>query len=827
MRISWNWLRELVDINLTPEELAETLTFAGFEVEDIEDRRTWAAGVVVGKVITIEPHPNADKLRVCQVDVGSGSILNIVCGAANVRAEALVPVAVSGTYLPKIDLKIRPSKLRGVRSEGMICSLSELGLEKTSEGIHIFAEETLAVGTDVRPLLDLDDVILDLTATANRADALSMVGVAREVAALTGGQLHLPAVAEISLPVGEVSLQVRETTACPAYLGTGIQGVKIAPAPNWLQQRLAAAGVRSINNVVDITNYVMLQWGQPLHAFDGDRLRCVGRNRLAKMGSSSQEASKQPTIGVRFAREEETLKTLDGQTRNLQAPNLVITGNDQPIALAGVMGGEETEVHEGTTNIVLEAALFEPITVRRSARAQGLRTESSARYERSVNHAELEIACNYAVALIIEIAGGTAVSRVVSDDRPDYSDRTIDLRLARIHHVLGAVNLADEEVGEITAADVDRILTALGCQLEIIESGDLPVWQVRVPAYRYRDLEREIDLIEEVARLYGYDNFCDQLPEQAEIGYLSTDEFLKRQIRASFRAAGLTELVHYTYAVNKSSESGGMVAIANPLFTEYSVLRRDLIPGLIEAFSYNQDQGNGVLSGFEIGKVFWREEEGLREADAIAGIFGGSYYQGSWGEYNQSPGINWYVAKGLLEGVFQNLGLQVEYQPDQQSQILHPGRTASLWISGQRLGHFGEIHPEIRAQKGMIGNVYAFELDLDTLLMALDREDILIPKFQVYGSYPQSDRDIAFFAPIKVTAAEITKVIHQAGGSLLASITLFDEYRGQNVPEGQRSLAFRLVYRSSDRTLTETEIEPIHQQVREALVEKFGVNLRS
>ena len=827
MRISWNWLRELVDINLTPEELAETLTFAGFEVEDIEDRRTWASGVVVGKVITIEPHPNADKLRVCQVDVGSGSVLNIVCGAANVRAEALVPVAVSGTYLPKIDLKIRPSKLRGVRSEGMICSLSELGLEKTSEGIHIFAEETLAVGTDVRPLLDLDDVILDLTATANRADALSMVGVAREVAALTGGQLHLPAVAEISLPVGEVSLQVRETTACPAYLGTGIQGVKIAPAPNWLQQRLAAAGVRSINNVVDITNYVMLQWGQPLHAFDGDRLRCVGRNRLAKMGSSSQEASKQPTIGVRFAREEETLKTLDGQTRNLQAPNLVITGNDQPIALAGVMGGEETEVHEGTTNIVLEAALFEPITVRRSARAQGLRTESSARYERSVNHAELEIACNYAVALIIEIAGGTAVSRVVSDDRPDYSDRTIDLRLARIHHVLGAVNLADEEVGEITAADVDRILTALGCQLEIIESGDLPVWQVRVPAYRYRDLEREIDLIEEVARLYGYDNFCDQLPEQAEIGYLSTDEFLKRQIRASFRAAGLTELVHYTYAVNKSSESGGMVAIANPLFTEYSVLRRDLIPGLIEAFSYNQDQGNGVLSGFEIGKVFWREEEGLREADAIAGIFGGSYYQGSWGEYNQSPGINWYVAKGLLEGVFQNLGLQVEYQPDQQSQILHPGRTASLWISGQRLGHFGEIHPEIRAQKGMIGSVYAFELDLDTLLMALDREDILIPKFQVYGSYPQSDRDIAFFAPIKVTAAEITKVIHQAGGSLLASITLFDEYRGQNVPEGQRSLAFRLVYRSSDRTLTETEIEPIHQQIREALVEKFGVNLRS
>lgn len=824
MRISWNWLRELVDINLTPEELAETLTFAGFEVEDIEDRRTWAAGVVVGKVLTIEPHPNADKLRVCQVDIGSGSVLTIVCGAANVRAGALVPVAVSGTYLPRIDLKIRPSKLRGVRSEGMICSLTELGLEKTSDGIHIFSEEILALGADVRPLLDLDDVILDLTATANRADALSMVGVAREVAALTGGPLHLPTVPEISLGEGDIKLQVRETTACPAYLGTVIQGVKIAPAPDWLQQRLAAAGVRSISNVVDVTNYVMLQWGQPLHAFDSDRLDSIGRHDLAQKESSSLKTPS--TLGVRFAREGEMLKTLDGQIRNLQAPNLVITGNDQPIALAGVMGGEETEVHEGTTNIVLEAALFEPITVRRSARAQGLRTESSARYERSVNHAELEIACNYAVALIIDIAGGCAVSRAMSDNRGDFTNRPIDLRLARIHHVLGAVNLADEEVGEITAADVDRILTALGCQLEIIEPGDLPVWRVQVPAYRYRDLEREIDLIEEVARLYGYDNFCDQLPEQAEIGYLSTDEFLKRQIRASFRGAGLTELVHYTYAVDKSAESGGMVAIANPLFTEYSVLRKHLIPGLIEAFVYNQDQGNGVLSGFEIGKVFWREEEGLREADAIAGIFGGDYYQGNWGEYGQA-GINWYVAKGLLEGVFQNLSLQVEYQPDQQSQILHPGRTASLWVSGQRLGHFGEIHPEVRAQKGMVGSVYAFELDLDTLLMALDREDILTPKFQVYGSYPQSDRDIAFFAPIKVTAAEITKVIHQAGGNLLESITLFDEYRGQNVPEGQRSLAFRLVYRASDRTLTETEIEPIHQQIREALVEKFGVNLRS
>src|SRR5919202_5385692 len=332
MRISLNWLRELVDITLAPEELAETLTFAGFEVEDIEDRRKLADGVVVGKVLDVQPHPNADKLRVCQVDIGDANgPLNIVCGAANVRAGAYVPVATSGTYLPAIDLKIRASKLRGVRSEGMICSLTEIGIEKESAGIHIFEQENLQLGSDVRPLLNLEDVILDLTATANRADALSMVGVAREVAALTGATLKLPETPEVSIPwAGGLKLKISEPGACPAYMGTVIEGVKIAPSPDWLQRRLQAAGVRPINNVVDVTNYILLEWGQPLHAFDRDRLQAVtGGDNL--------------TIGVRFAKTGESLKTLDGQSRNLQPQTLLITANDQPVALAGVMGGEETE----------------------------------------------------------------------------------------------------------------------------------------------------------------------------------------------------------------------------------------------------------------------------------------------------------------------------------------------------------------------------------------------------------------------------------------------------------------------------------------------------
>jgi phenylalanyl-tRNA synthetase beta chain len=816
MRISLNWLRELVDVTLPPEELAETLTMAGFEVEDIEDRRRLADGVVVGKVLDVQPHPNADKLRVCQVDVGkAGGVLNIVCGAANVRADACVPVATVGTYLPAIDVKIRATKLRGVRSEGMICSLAEVGLEKESSGIHIFEEENLQLGSDVRPLLDLEDVILDLTATANRADALSMVGVAREVAALTGASLRLPEAPEMSSPsgAGGLAIKIAEQQACPAYIGTVIEGVKIAPSPEWLQRRLQAAGVRPINNVVDVTNYILLEWGQPLHAFDRDRLQAIA-------------SSKELTIGVRFAKSGETLKTLDGQTRNLQPQTLLITANDKAVALAGVMGGEETEVHDGTQNLVLEAALFEQVKIRRSARTQGLRTEASTRYERGVNQAELGIACSRALALLTELADGTIVSQEIADTRPHPSSwaRSIELRLERVNQVLGPVEL-EEEIGEILAEDVERILTALGCQLKLQESETSVKWTVTVPPYRYRDLEREIDLIEEVARLYGYDNFCDDLPDQAEPGYLSIEQQLMRQLREAFRAAGLTELVHYSLV--KPAENENQIRLANPLFTEYSALQTDLLSGLIDAVEYNLEQGNGVLNGFEIGRVFWREEEGLEEADAVAGIMGGDPSQGSWVKGGRPSPMTWYEAKGLLESVFQRMGLSVEYQPNRQDERFHPGRTASLWVQGERLGNFGQLHPQLRSERGLPDAVYAFDLDLDVLLDALDRDEILTPRFRPYSTYPATDRDIAFFAPVKVSVAEIERATQNAAGELLESVQLFDEYRGEAVPYGQRSLAFRLVYRASDRTLTDEEVEPVHQNVREALVEKFGVNLRS
>jgi phenylalanyl-tRNA synthetase beta chain len=814
MRISINWLRELVDLTLTPEELAETLTLAGFEVEDIEDRRTWADGVVVGKVLECQPHPNADKLSVTKVDIGAADSepLNIVCGAANVRADIYVPVATVNTYLPKVDLKIRPAKLRGVRSEGMICSLAEVGLAKESAGIHVFEQQTIQLGSDARPLLGLDDVILDVTATANRADALSMVGIAREVAALTGATVRLPEPAQMSIPTeaNNLVLKISQPQACPAYIGTVIEQVKIGPSPNWLQQRLQAAGVRPINNVVDITNYILLEWGQPLHAFDRDRL-------LSKAASDI-------TIGVRFAKSGESLKTLDAQTRTLSSQTLLITANDQPIALAGIMGGEETEVHDGTQTLVLEAALFDSVTIRRSARSLGLRTEASTRYERGVNSVELEIACRRALTLINQLAGGIATNQQIADARPDSValTRSIELRLDRVNEVLGPIDLGDTTV-ELQPEDMQRILTALGCQVALNPDQER-VWLVTVPTYRHRDLEREIDLIEEIARLYGYDNFCDTLPDKTEPGYLSVEQQLTRHLREAFRAAGLTELMHYSLV--KPGETR-QVVLVNPLFAEYSALRTDLISGLIDAFQYNLEQGNGSLNGFEIGRIFWQDEEGLAEADALAGILGGDPTQGKWTRGGRDQPITWFEAKGVLEGVFQRLGLTVEYQPTCQDARLHPGRTASLWLQGNRLGTFGQLHPQLRQRLGLPDTVYIFQLDLDVLLNSLDRDEILVPRFHPYSTYPASPRDIAFFASIEISVAEFERAIALAAGDLLESAQLFDEYRGENVPSGQRSLAFRLVYRASDRTLTDQEVEPVHQKVRETLVEKFNVNLRS
>ncbi|MDS3861573.1 phenylalanine--tRNA ligase subunit beta [Thermosynechococcaceae cyanobacterium BACA0444] len=856
MRISLKWLREFVPFTDSPTDLASRLTLAGFEVEDIEDRTTWAEGVVVGKILTCEPHPNADKLRVCQVDIGEDNPYTIVCGAPNAAAGMLAPVAPPGTYLPQIDLKIRPTKLRGVLSSGMICSLAELGLTKESAGIHSFeqGEHRIQVGQDVRPLLGLDDVILDVTSTANRADALSMIGIAREVAALTQLPMRLPDVGEIKIPQSspklayplKLTLDIPDAQACPAYVGTVIGGVKIGPSPAWFQERLVAAGMRPINNVVDITNYILLTWGQPLHAFDADRLQALAKTAPSpgRRAKTSQPAPISPdspladgpdlTIGVRLSQAGETITTLDGQERTLTPHNLVITAADVPVAVAGVMGGAETEVQAGTVNLVLEAALFSPVAIRKSARAQGLRTEASTRYERGVNPAELFQACDHALDLIQTLTGGQVQSQVIFDQRPPLT-RTLELRLSRLQQVLGPVDAPEEDIEDLPAAVVESTLKSLGFGLEPLAASDdedsSPAWKVTVPPYRFRDIEREIDLIEEVARLYGYDRFIDTLPSKSELGYLPLEQSLTRAIRSACRGAGLTELVHYSW-IRPGSETTGKITVVNPLVAEFSALRTDIITNLLNALQFNLEQGNPPLNGFEIGRVFTQDEEGLWETDHLGGIISGDPLRGTWvrGAKVSQP-LSWYEAKGILTSIFDRLGLGVEYQPDRRDDRLHPGRTASLWLQGERLGTFGQLHPQLRQERDFPAAVYVFELDMEVLLDHLMQHQAR-QLFRPYSTYPATDRDLALYAPIEVSVSELERIMVKAATfgkqeTLLESVELFDQYVGEGVPSGQRSLAFRLIYRASDRTLTEADVTPIHQAIRDALQDKFAVTLRS
>ncbi len=807
MRISVNWLKKFVDPQLTPEAIGDALTMAGFEVEDIEERHTWADGVVVGKVTERQPHPDADKLSVCTVDIGDTDPSTIVCGAANVRADIFVPVAKVNTYLPQVDLKIKPRKLRGVPSSGMICSLAELGLAKDAAGIHIFEEPNLKVGQDVRPLLGLDDTVLDLSSTANRADALSMVGIARELAAITGTELTLP-IQEIAIPdsaQNRIEIALSDPKACPIYIGTILENVKIGPSPTWLQQRLEASGTRSINNVVDITNYVLLEWGQPLHAFDLDRL----------------SQGKDATVSVRFGKAGETLKTLDGQDRELKPQTLAITANDMPVALAGVMGGEDSEVHNDTQNVFLEAAFFDAAVIRRSARSQGLRTEASARYERGVNPAELELAANRAIQLMVDLADAQVTHQ--QDMRTEVGKitptRTIRLRLERVQQILGNYITEDGTVTALNSTDVEDTLTRLGCSL--IDDGQ-ETWTVTIPAYRYRDLEREIDLIEEVARLFGYNRFDKTLPQQTSRGRLSPEAALVRQLRSAFRGAGLTEVLHYSL----TNPAPQRVVLENPLFTEYSALRSDLISGLIDGFQANLDNGNGPLNAFEMGHVFINEAGQLNEYERIGGILGGNAAQGQW--TSKTAPMSWYEAKGILETVFKQLGLEVDYRADSEDDRLHPGRTASLWVRGRtRLGTFGQLHPRLRQERDLPEEVYVFELHWDAIATCLVSDRFRAPKFKSYSSYPGSDRDIAFYASTDIPVADLEKLIIRTGGQLLETVTLFDEYKGKGVPDGQRSLAFRMFYRSSDRTLTDQDIDPLQDKIRAALEKKFNVSLRS
>ncbi|MFZ0407257.1 MAG: phenylalanine--tRNA ligase subunit beta [Cyanobium sp.] len=817
MRVSLQWLRELVQVEpeqLEPQHLAERLSIAGFEVEAIEDLAARAQGVVVGYVVAREPHPDADKLSVCQVQVGGGDQLQIVCGAANVRSGIHVPVALVGSTLPAVGLTIKPAELRGVASSGMICSLQELGLAESSEGILILDElldPVPPLGEPVGPALGLDDQVLELAITANRPDGLSIRGIAREVAAICGGHTSFAAAAA-AVPVQPLLAGAESLAAMEAgglFSVTALTAVTVGPSPAWLRQRLERSGLRSINNVVDITNLVMLETGQPLHAFDADA--------LARLGGGGADPA---LIGLRQARDGESLVTLDGESRELDREALLVTYADQPIALAGVMGGLAESVQAGTTSIWLEAAVFSPQAVRRSARSVGLRSEACSRFEKGLPPEVTLSAADRAVQLLGELAGAGVAGRWLHR-RAETPRAALMLERDALHNLLGPVIEDGEEV-DLADGRIECTLEALGCCLEPCEAG----WRVTVPPERGMDLCRPVDLIEEVARLVGYDQFATHLCDPLEPGGLSPEQQVERRLRRALCAAGLQE----SCSLSLVAAAPGRVPLANPLLADYGHLRDNLHDELLQAARRNLQASQPGFWAFEIGQVFHPGKGEARQSALLVGVISGVRGSELWSSSGKPQPLSYYEARGLLQGPLDSLRIPVEDRPLDSApagELLHPGRSSALVIEGRVSGWFGQLHP-VQAEALDLGEAtYVFQLALEPLLAAATRRNRWQPAYGSYATVPASERDLALVVPGEVSTGALLGAIRKAGKPLLEQVVLMDRYEGAQVEAGCCSQAFRLRYRDAGRTLTDEEVERVHQGVRSAVEKQFSARLRS
>ncbi|MEB3306711.1 MAG: phenylalanine--tRNA ligase subunit beta [Cyanobacteriota bacterium] len=817
MRVSLQWLRELVSFSATPEELAERLSIAGFEVEALEDLAAQAAGVVVGLVESCLPHPDAQKLRVCRVNVGQGDPLQIVCGAANVRAGIHVPVALVGTTLAAAGLTIKPAQLRGVASSGMICSLAELGLAEASEGIAILEdllESIPAVGSAVGPCFGLDDVVLELAITANRPDGLSMQGIAREVAALTSGQTALPEVppgpkAE-PLPVDRASQSAIE--AGGLFSITALEKVRVGTSPEWLRKRLERSGLRSINSVVDITNLVMLETGQPLHAFD--------RDKLARLSGGGIDPAK---LGLRQAHAGERLVTLDSEARTLSPESLVVTYADRPVALAGVMGGLDEAVDAQTTAVWLEAAMFAPQAVRRSARSVGLRTEASSRFEKGLPREVTLQAADRALALLQQLCGAQVIGRWLHAASLAPA-QPLRLRRDALHNLLGPVQ-SGEEYADLPDARVEQTLTALGCQLEVDAEG----WLVTPPPARAGDLQREVDLIEEVARLVGYDHFAAHLPDPIEPGGLDPAQLAERQLRRSLCSSGLQELCSYSLVAAGPERQ----PLANPLLADYGFLRHSLLEELLAACRRNLQASQPGFWAFEIGTVFARSPEldAPQELQVLAGVIAGTREAEAWRHAGRPAAPDYHQARGVLQRALAEMALIPEDRPltsrnSVDESLLHPGQAAELVLEGRSIGWFGRLHPDRAEQLDLPEPLYLFELPLAPLLTAATRPQRRQPSFRPFATVPAAERDLAVIVDQAVSSSEVLAAIRKAGKPLLEHAELIDRYTGAQVGEGRCSQAFRLRFRDPQRTLTDGQVEQAHRAITDALASRLKAVLR-
>ncbi|QMV43459.1 phenylalanine--tRNA ligase subunit beta [Cohnella cholangitidis] len=814
MNVSYRWLSDYIDLSgIAAKELAEMMTRGGIEIDSVPSRNAGVSGVVVGYVKTREKHPDADKLSVCTIDAGTGEDLQIVCGAANIGADMKVPVAMIGAKLPG-GLDIKRAKLRGVESQGMICSARELGIndkllpKEQQEGILILPDDT-EIGRDILDVLALNDSILELDLTPNRSDCLSMLGVAYEVAALTGRPLNLPEPKKDIFPTADVAsdhvrVSISAKEQCSLYTARYIKGVKIAPAPQWMQNRLIAAGVRPINNIVDITNYVMLEYGQPLHAFDAAKV-AGGR------------------IDVRLAQPAETLVTLDDQERKLEPQMLVIADAEKAIALAGVMGGANSEVTAETTDIILESAKFDGGTVRRTSRQLGLRSEASARFEKEVDPSRVRDALDRAAGLIARYAEGLVTEGIAEAEVSVQQPANVEITLGRINGMLGT---------ELSKLEIKTIFSRLNFAAEV--SGD-GIWTVSIPSRR-GDITRDVDLIEEVARLHGYDEIPTTLIDGATTaGSLTKPQAIRRELRSILTGAGLHETICYsvtsvqrTTLFKELSGDAKPIPLAMPMSEERSVLRTNLIPSLLDAAAYNLSRKNNELALFEIGNVYLTDEETLtrlpQEKPRLSLLLSGNRRSAAWNR--SAEPVDFYDAKGILEKLFERLGLsgKIAYLAAQPAGF-HPGRTAAITIHTERgdetIGYVGQLHPELQRDFDL-PDTYVAELELASIYEYADRHI----EYRTLPRYPAMERDIAVVVDRGVAGGALTDAIAASAGELLESVKVFDVYTGERIGSDKKSVALALVYRHGDRTLTDEEVTETHARVLTQLEQSFGAELR-
>jgi len=800
MQISYKWLSDLVEEIPPVERLAELLTHAGLEVEAIERKGQGLDHVVVGRVVEKTPVPGSDKLNVCKVDAGQGELLQIVCGASNYGVGARVPTALVGAELPN-GMRIEKRKLRGVESSGMLCSEVELGLSEEGSGLMILDEDA-PVGTPIVEYLGLDDVVLTLNATPNRPDWLSHLGVARELVALTGTRLALQGAApkESGRAAAElISVEIAAPERCRRYAARVVEGVRFGPSPRWMQQRLTACGVRALGNVIDVTNYVLLETGHPLHAFDLDKVR--------------------GGIVVRMATPGEKLTTLDGKERTLVEDDLVIADKERALVLAGVMGGADAEVGEGTTRVLLESAHFAPSGVRRSSKRHGLHTESSHRFERGADVEAVRYAIDRAAQLIQELAGGEVRPGVIDVYPGKAPQQEVALRWKRPAEILGV---------DVPAETSKRILVSLGFE-PVAE--DEKGARFRVPTFR-TDVGLEADLVEEVARIHGYGKVPARLPAAAATAVRDTRaQQVTRRIREAMAGAGLDEVLNYAFVDPKDLAAllpgGGEVRalpLRNPLTETQSVMRTSLVPGLLRNAAFNRNRQVEDLRLYEIGPAFLPEptrDTPVSEPMRVAGLLLGNRRPANWAEPAQP--VDFYDAKGVLETLFGALGIAGLRWETGDATFLHP-RSATRIVAGTvELGQVGELHPVVAESFDLPRGVFVFELAFDALVEAAH----LLPRFAGVPRFPAVLRDLAVVVPVEVTAAAIEAVLRgPAGEGLVEGVELFDVYQGPQLGEGRKNLAFAIRYRAADRTLTDDEVTRVHGALVAALEREVGAELR-